>query len=86
MPISSPELAAVVAVVVPAAVVEVPGVVAAREADQPVPVLAPHAEPEDDLVVAEVGVIVHGQHGLRLYRVKWQESGRRGSGVGSVLC
>ena len=74
MPISSPELAAVVAVVVPAAVVEVPGVVAAREADQPVPVLAPHAEPEDDLVVAEVRVIVHGQHGLRLDSVKWQES------------
>ena len=43
----------VVAVVVPAVVLGVPGVEPAREADQSVPMFSPHAEPEDDLVAVQ---------------------------------
>lgn len=68
------QLATVVRVIQPAALgVHVPGVVPAREAHDPLPVLAPHPEPEKDLVVSEVRVIVHRQDGLGLEVVERQE-------------
>ena len=60
------ELAGVVGVVVPVVVLQVPGVETSGESDQPIPVLSPDAESKDDLVVPEMGVVVHGENGLRL--------------------
>lgn len=64
------EFAGIVGIVVPDVVIQVPGVKPSGKSHQAVSVLPPDSEPEYDLVVSQMGIVVHGEDGLGLNGVE----------------
>ena len=68
------QLTTIVRVIIPWCMISIPSMEPAWEPNQPVPVLPPDTETKDNLIMAQVWVIIYTQDSFCLYSREWKES------------